>query len=504
MDEKTKLLDNTEDKTIPVHTGYGARHTFTILSFIGYFNLYALRYNLSVAMVAMANHTDNMSNKNESQSGVCPDPGINVTTKQSVGKAVQYDWDEVTQGMILSSFFYGYVATQIPGGMLSEKFGGKRLFGYGILIMAILTALTPLVAEVGTWALIVTRAIEGIVSGTSFPAVAAMQGKWTPESERTLLTVLANSGASIGNVIVLPVSGYLCNQQFFGGWPASFYIFGGIGCIWFLFWHFLIYETPATHPRISLTEKKYIESTAGQRNLQSYPTPWRGILTSSAMWAIMLAVFCQSWGAYISVTVLPTYMNKIQRFDITQDGLLMAIPNLVTALIGLFSGWLADFLRRRGYLSTIVVRKLFSSVSLLAAALCLPFISLAGCDHVAVVTLIVVGNGMLGFCGSGFWVNFLDIGFNFSGITMGLINFSSNVAGVISPYFVGLLTNNNETMQQWRTIFYVSMAFYVAGTVVFLLFGKGTESDWNKLPSDINIQTSGTTSEDDTCKRHNH
>ncbi|XP_021370102.1 sialin-like isoform X2 [Mizuhopecten yessoensis] len=485
LGEKSKLLDKKESKQIPVHTGYGARHTFTILSFIGYFNLYALRYNLSVAMVAMANHTDSISNPNASDYGECPDPVNNITTQQTANKAMDFDWDEATQGLILSSFFYGYVATQIPGGMLSERFGGKHLVGFGILIMAILTILTPLVAaEFGTWALITTRVIEGLVSGAAFTAIANMQGKWTPEMERTLLTATANTGAFVGNVIVLPVSGYLCSSHLLGGWPASFYIFGGVGCVWFLFWHFLIYETPATHPRISSKERKYIESTAGQRENKSYPTPWKGILTSPAIWAIMFAVFFQSWGAYITTTVLPTYMNKIQKFDITQDGLLLAIPNLVTVLTGLLGGWLADHIRRSGCLSTIAVRKLFTSVSLLSAALCLPFIPLAGCDHVVIVTLIVVGNGMLGFCGSGVWVSFLDIGFNFSGILMGLINFSSNVAGVISPYFVGVLTNNNETMQQWQTIFYVSMAFYVAGTLTFLVFGKGTEAEWNKIPSD--------------------
>ena len=36
--------------------------------------------------------------------------------------------------MILGAFFYGYVITQIPGGYLAEKFGGKWLFGLGTCI----------------------------------------------------------------------------------------------------------------------------------------------------------------------------------------------------------------------------------------------------------------------------------------------------------------------------------------------------------------------------------
>ncbi|XP_069106177.1 sialin-like isoform X2 [Argopecten irradians] len=481
--------------------GYGARHTFTILSFIGYFHLYALRFNISIAIVAMVNQTANHQNQNATQKiSECPDPGINKTTKYSDQAA--YDWDEATQGLILSSFFYGYALTQIPGGFLADKFGGKRLFGYGILITAVLSLLTPLAAEAGTWAVVVVRIMMGLAEGVTIPAISSMQGKWLPRLERAFLSNIANAGAHFGNVICLPVAGYLSYSNVLGGWPSGFYIFGGVAILWFFFWHFLIYETPAEHTRISKDERDYIQRTTGVRYHKSYPTPWKAILKSPAMWAITLTAFLQTWGIYVTHTTLPRYMHNIQKFDIAQDGLLMAIPNLANVLIGLVGGWLADILRRKHIFSTNVVRKLFSSVGLLSAALCLPFITLAGCDHLVVVTLIVVSFGMLGFSGSGFWVNMFDIGFNFSGVAMGLVNFASNVAGVISPYFVGVLTNNNETMNQWMIVFYVSMGFYVAGTVVFLVFGQGTEAEWNRLPDEhreINVQSPETTNTECSC-----
>ena len=38
--------------------GWGTRHTFTLLSFLGMANVYAMRVNLSVAIVAMVKHGD--------------------------------------------------------------------------------------------------------------------------------------------------------------------------------------------------------------------------------------------------------------------------------------------------------------------------------------------------------------------------------------------------------------------------------------------------------------
>ena len=68
----------------------------------------------------------------------------------------------VDVGWILSSFFFGYITTQIPGGLLAQRFGGRWIVGIGTLMTALLTLLTPLAAYVGLWALILLRVAEGI------------------------------------------------------------------------------------------------------------------------------------------------------------------------------------------------------------------------------------------------------------------------------------------------------------------------------------------------------
>ncbi len=70
-------------------------------------------------------------------------------------------WDEKTQGYVLSSFFYGYVVTQYPGGRLAELFGGKWVFGVGILLTAIFTLLTPVAAHTNFALLLAVRVAEG-------------------------------------------------------------------------------------------------------------------------------------------------------------------------------------------------------------------------------------------------------------------------------------------------------------------------------------------------------
>ena len=65
-------------------------------------------------------------------------------------------------GLILGSFFFGYVITQLPGGWLGTRFGGKYLFGLGVLCTSVLTIFTPLAARHSVGMLILVRILEGL------------------------------------------------------------------------------------------------------------------------------------------------------------------------------------------------------------------------------------------------------------------------------------------------------------------------------------------------------
>jgi len=73
-----------------------------------------------------------------------------------------FDWSEEMQGLILSSFYWGYVITHLPGGMLADKFGGKYTLGVGLFTTSIFTLLIPVAAKAGDGWLLVTRLLTGL------------------------------------------------------------------------------------------------------------------------------------------------------------------------------------------------------------------------------------------------------------------------------------------------------------------------------------------------------
>lgn len=236
---------------------FGARHLFAILGFLGFANVYAMRVNLSVAIVAMVNNTaidpppGPPSNHTAHTCPLPPDPS-NHTAPPSDGPFV---WTAAQQATILGAFFWGYVSTQLPGGLLAERYGGKYVFGVGILITSVFTILTPLAADTGYFTLILVRVIEGLGEGVTFPTMHAMLARWAPEMERSKLSAFIYAGAPMGTVISMPLSGLLCDAV---GWESVFYIFGSAGVVWFVVWIWLVHNSPEEHLTISAEEKRYV------------------------------------------------------------------------------------------------------------------------------------------------------------------------------------------------------------------------------------------------------
>jgi len=73
-------------------------------------------------------------------------------------------WHKTIQGHILGAFFYGYLISQIPAGILAERYGGKWVLMAFACVSTVSTLLTPVAARLGFVLLIILRIICGIGS----------------------------------------------------------------------------------------------------------------------------------------------------------------------------------------------------------------------------------------------------------------------------------------------------------------------------------------------------
>ncbi|GFS35976.1 putative inorganic phosphate cotransporter [Trichonephila inaurata madagascariensis] len=359
-------------------------------------------------------------------------------------KSGEFDWDPQLQGLVLGAFFYGYVITQIPGGLIAEKYGAKWLYGAGMLLTTIFTLLTPIAARWSVWALVVARVIEGIGEGVTYPAINTLIGQWAPKLERSRFNAFIYTGSNIGTVFTLTISGILCDSNFLGGWPSVFYVFGASGCFWLILWTFLVFDTPDSHPRISRDELLYIRQSQDKPRIRP-PTPWKSILTSMPFWALLVTHVGESWGFYTLIIQMPMYLSKILHYDINQNGALSALPSLMLSIVSILSSILADKLRAEGKWRITAIRKILNSIDLY------------------IFILVNFNQVPAGWRGGDFiWNNKLF----------------SNFTGFLVPAFVGWIIEDGQTVRNWGIVFVTAAVILLVTGVIYDIFCSAESQPW--------------------------
>lgn len=377
--------------------------------------------------------------------------------------AAEFNWDSATVGLIQSSFFWGYLLTQIVGGIWADKIGGKLVLGFGVVWWSVATVLTPIAARIGLPFLLIMRAFMGIGEGVAMPAMNNILSKWIPVSERSRSLALVYSGMYLGSVTGLAFSPILIHKF---GWPSVFYAFGSLGSVWFALWQSKAHSSPKEDTELSSDEKRLIlGGDVAKEPVTSIP--WRLILSKAPVWALIISHFCHNWGTFILLTWMPTYYNQVLKFNLTESGLLCVLPWLTMAVFANIGGWIADTLVAKG-LSITTVRKIMQSIGFLGPAFFLTQLSHVRTPALAVLCM-ACSQGSDAFSQSGLYSNHQDIGPRYAGVLLGLSNTAGVLAGVLGTAATGLILQRGS----WDDVFKVSVALYIIGALVWNFFSTG-------------------------------
>uniref|UniRef100_T1H5K0 Major facilitator superfamily (MFS) profile domain-containing protein n=1 Tax=Megaselia scalaris TaxID=36166 RepID=T1H5K0_MEGSC len=217
----------------------GFRYVQTFLLFFGITAALFVRANVGIAVVAITDI------KTEDHS--------------------YYSWTFDEKQLILSTFYWGYIFTQVPGGYAAQKLGSKIVLLLSILLSSLLSLVTPVSIIYGGWrAYCVIRVLQGLAQGVMLPSIYDHLAKWSPKEERNLQGTLALSGYSCGLVFGMGISGVIAASAM--KWPGIFYVSGAIGVFWSILWIIFGASTPNSSRFITEKEKKFIESTQREDN----------------------------------------------------------------------------------------------------------------------------------------------------------------------------------------------------------------------------------------------
>lgn len=460
------------------------RYTVALLCLLGLAISLAMRVNLSVAIVDMVNetavreHAANGSALTFFDPDACP--GETVVRGLGGRKDGDFAWDKQKQGEILAAYYYGYVIGHFPGGMLADYFGGKIVFGVGILVSSLLCILTPASAWAGDYVLFANRLAQGAMQAGIVPTIQTLICRWAPDHERSKFSIIF-LGLYGGMAVSMAATGAMCATP--AGWPLTFYVFGGVGLLWCLPWWLLVADSPAQHTNIDPAERRYIQATIQSSAKQKLPVPWRSLLSSPAVWALVAFLVTLDVSFYLLVSSLPLYIADVLHFNVESNGILTAVPQITGSIGNLVFGWLVDFISRKGYVSDILKYRIINGIGLLGSGAAMLVVALVGCDAAAIVAMLALG----GFCMSshcaGFYMNMQAIAPNFAGTIVGFVNTFGNMSGIVVPYIVGAVTKANPTRATWNMVFYMAAAVSAAGYVVYAVFTTAEEQPWNVPPA---------------------
>ncbi|XP_065161518.1 sialin [Atheta coriaria] len=492
--EKANTSESTEASTVAIMSEaipargnlfgrfISARYLLAVLGSLGMAIVYGLKVNLSVAIISMLNHTAlSYENRRHTPADKNDDTcyagdGGNITDRHEDGP---FTWPGTMQGTMLSSYFWGYILAQIPGGRIAELFSAKWVMFFAVAINIACTVLTPLAAKLHFAAMLVMRICEGIGGGVTFPAMHVLLAHWSPPGERSVMISIVYAGTALGTVVSMISTGVLAGTL---GWESVFYVMGSASGVWLVLWGLLIADTPDKQVYIDEDERLFLVGSLGKetKNSKKMKVPWKSVFTSAPFLAIFVAHTCNNWGWYVVLIELPTYLKSVQKFQITSNAIITAVPFFLMWVYSLILSRTLDNLRSRKIIDTTCARKSATFISSFIPMLCFMAMIYIGCMKYVAVILMTITVTVIGGMFSGFLSNHIDIAPNFAGTLMALTNTAATIPGIIVPLFVGELTQKDPSLRSWRIIFWTTIVLYLIEIFVYVMFASGEEQPWNR------------------------
>ena len=238
---------------------------------------------------------------------------INVNTAGPVFQK-ELHLSTVELGWVFSAFGWAYLALQVWGGWLSDRFGARLTLTVCGAIWAGATILTGLVG--GFTALILCRVLLGLGEGATFPTATRALADWMPAEKRGFAQGITHAFARLGNFFTPGLVAWLIK---IGSWRTSFIVLGGVSLIWSLAWWFYFRDDPSTHRGITQRELAFLPDYAAKKDRKKDPIPWGAL--AKRMAPVTLVYFCYGWTLWLYLTWLPSFFIHGYKLNLKNSAL---------------------------------------------------------------------------------------------------------------------------------------------------------------------------------------
>jgi len=368
-----------------------------------------------------------------------------MTVSSAIGLiASDFGLEKGQSGILLSSFFYGFIGFLFISGIIADKLSGKPVLILGLVMFSLATMLTGIAGSMTS--LIFYRVMTGIGEGVFWPAASLEVANVTNEKQRTTVMSLYWMGYPIGGFFGTWLGAMLGPLY---GWRVVFYVAGGLGLLVALAYALLVKSEPKKVVTVAHKEK----------------VPLKLLFKNRAVMLIAFYYFLLLSGWWIVLLWAPTFLMNMKQLSIGVAGTIASLLGLTGALGGFLLGRYCDkgdFARKRRVLIGVT---LLSSLLMAAMVMQLP---------VFVVIVLVLFLGLLGYPITPLVLSFTAelVPEQLRGSAIGLVMNIGMTAGGISPVLAGYFADKYSM----STVWFVAACVMLVSSVLLLGVRKSVQS----------------------------
>ncbi len=360
-----------------------------------------------------------------------------------IGK--EFNLSKTLMGAVMSAFFIGYTVCQMPGGVLVDKFGPRKVMTIAIAVWSVFTGITGMVANVTQ--MIIARVIFG-VGEAPYPAASMKSvALWFEPSRRAFATAVLLSSNSLGPAVA-PLFAVAVMAAW--GWRAVFYALTIPGIIIAVLIAIYVTDQP-----IRSGEPDALSPKAPAPKADEVHYSFWQVLQEPAVWksTIMFSIFnIAGWGFK---SWLPAYLVTARGMAMKSMGIAVSIT-FAAGIVGyLFGGWLSDGPFRDNRRMPVVIFQFLTGLMLYLMY------------TVKSMQLLMVYQTLTGFfltaALAAVWaLPVSSVPKKITGRAVGIFNTGGQSAGLLSPIIIGYLVDRTGSFNAGFNFMIACLAISIA------------------------------------------
>ena len=349
-------------------------------------------------------------------------------------------------GSLSAFYFWAYAGIQLPVGMLTDRFGPRKLMSFSAATCAVATvgfAYSDSLFLASFW-----RAIIGGSVAFGFVGTIAIAGYWFKPSRHAMLAGVLQGVGMLGAIFAQAPLRPIVEQL---GWRHTMYSLAAVALILSISLYLFV-------PKRTVEQRTHPASPAllkGLKQVTSNPQSWLCALIGFGMASTMLS-FSGLWAV--------PWFNTVHGYSLTQSAAMTSVLFIGWAVCSPIMGWLSDYIGRRNILMNwgILVYMVAFSIVVYATP--------------SSTRLIIVLMFIIGGAGSAMTVCFIAAKehntLQYSSTAVGLMNmFVVGSGAVMQPLIGWLLDLNWSGVSENGARVYDSHAYSIAFSSLLIAMG---------------------------------